>query len=315
MPRYLLSRLVQAIVLVFVVSIVMFALLYAAPGGPAILVQQDVTAEAAAQMRRNLGLDDPIPIQYVRWASRMVRGDAGISISNSREVATLLGQRFGATALLASAALLLALAVAIPVGVLSAVRRNGPFDRVATAAAFMGVSVPNFWLGIMMIILFSVVLGWLPSAGMNSATGSAALVDYLKHLIMPAFVLGSSSMAQLARYTRSSMIGVLREDYIRTAKAKGVPLPTVMTRHALRNGLVPVITVVGVLLPRLFSGAAITESIFAWPGLGRLAVDAALQRDYPVIMALTLLVSVLVIVASLVVDLLYVVVDPRIRYD
>ena len=315
MPRYLLSRFVQAVVLVFVVSVVMFGLLYAAPGGPAVLVQQDVTAEAAEQMRRNLGLDDPVPVQYVRWASRMVRGDAGISISNSRQVATLLGQRFGATALLASAALLLALVVAIPVGVFSAVRRNGVFDRVATAIAFMGVSVPNFWLGIMLIILFSVTLGWLPSAGMSSATGSATLFDYLAHLIMPAFVLGSSSMAQLTRYTRSSMIGVLREDYVRTAKAKGVRPATVMTRHALRNGLVPVITVIGVLLPRLFSGAAITESIFAWPGLGRLAVDAALQRDYPVIMALTLLVSVLVIVASLVADLLYAVVDPRIRYD
>lgn len=315
MPRYLLSRFAQAVVLVFVVSVVMFGLLYAAPGGPAVLVQQDVTAEAAAQMRRNLGLNDPLPVQYLRWASRMLQGNAGTSISNSRQVSTLLGQRFGATALLASTALLLALAVSIPIGVLSAVRRNGWFDRVATAVAFMGVSVPNFWLGIIMIILFSVTLGWLPSAGMGSATGSAVWLDRLKYLVMPAFVLGSSSMAQLTRYTRSSMIGVLREDYIRTARAKGVRPATVLTRHALRNGLVPVITVVGVLLPRLFSGAAITESIFAWPGLGRLAVDAALQRDYPVIMALTLLVSVLVIVASLAVDLLYAVVDPRIRYD
>jgi len=314
MPRYLLSRLLQSVVLVVVVSVVMFALISSAPGGPAILVQQDVTAEAAATMRRNLGLDDPAPVQYWRWASRMLRGDAGVSLSNSRPVGLLLSQRFSATALLASAALLLAVVVAIPIGVLSAVRRNRWFDRIATAAAFMGVSVPNFWLGIMMIILFSVTLGWLPSGGMGGS-GDVSWWDRLRHLAMPAFVLSASSMAQLTRYTRSSMIGVLREDFVRTARAKGVPEPQVLTRHVLRNGLIPVITVIGVIMPRLFSGAAITESIFAWPGLGRMAVDAALQRDFPVIMALTMLVSVLVISASLVVDLLYAVVDPRIRYD
>jgi peptide/nickel transport system permease protein len=299
---------------VVVVSIVMFALISSAPGGPAILVQQDVTAEAAATMRRNLGLDDPVVVRYGRWASRMLQGDAGVSLSNSRPVGLLLSQRFSATALLASAALLLAIVVSIPIGVMSAVHRNRWFDRIATAAAFVGVSVPNFWLGIMMIILFSVTLGWLPSGGMGGS-GAISWWDRLRHLAMPAFVLSAASMAQLTRYTRSSMIGVLREDYVRTARAKGVPQTQVLTRHVLRNGLIPVITVIGVIMPRLFSGAAITESIFAWPGLGRLAVDAALQRDFPVIMALTMLVSVLVISASLVVDLLYSVIDPRIRYD
>jgi len=300
--------------LVVVVSIVMFTMIAAAPGGPAILVQEDVSAEAAAAMRRNLGLDDPIPVQYWRWASRMVSGDLGVSLSNSRQVSTLLGQRFGSTATLAVTALLLSIVVAIPIGILSAVHRNGWFDRIATVIAFVGVSIPNFWLGIMMIIFFSVTLGWLPSGG-TGASGDVALVERLRHLIMPAVVLGTATMAQLTRYTRSSMIGVLRQDYVRTARAKGVPERVVLSRHALRNGLIPVITVIGVLLPRLLSGAAITESIFAWPGLGRLAVDSALQRDYPVIMALTLLISVLVICASFVVDLLYVVVDPRIRYD
>ncbi len=314
MPRYLLSRLFQSIALVVVVSIVMFALISSAPGGPAILYQEDVTEEMAATMRRNLGLDDPIVVQYGSWAARMLSGDAGTSMSNSRPVATLIGQRFGATATLALASLGLALVVAIPIGVVSAVRRNGWFDRIATVIAFMGVSIPNFWLGIMMIILFSVTLGWLPSGGTGATDGGDALTR-LRHLIMPALVLGTSTMAQLTRYTRSSMITVMREDYVRTARAKGVPERTVLSRHALRNGLIPVLTVVGVLMPRLFSGAAITESIFAWPGLGRLAVDAALQRDFPVIMALTLVVSVLVIIASLVVDLLYAVIDPRIRYD
>ena len=314
MPRYLLSRLFQSVALVVVVSILMFALIASAPGGPAILYQEDVTAEMEATMRRNLGLDDPLVVQYGRWAGRMLSGDAGTSMSNSRPVATLIGQRFGATATLALASLGLALVVAIPIGVVSAVRRNGWFDRIATVIAFMGVSIPNFWLGIMMIILFSVTLGWLPSGGTGATDGGDALTR-LRHLIMPAVVLGTSTMAQLTRYTRSSMITVMREDYVRTARAKGVPERTVLSRHALRNGLIPVLTVVGVLMPRLFSGAAITESIFAWPGLGRLAVDAALQRDFPVIMALTLVVSVLVIIASLVVDLLYAVIDPRIRYD
>lgn len=313
MGTYLIGRLVQSALLVVIVSIVMFSLIAAAPGGPAILYQEDVTAEAAATMRRNLGLDDPLPVQYVRWASGLVRGDLGTSLSNSRPVSMLIGQRFGATAQLAVASLVLALVVAVPIGVVSAVRRNGWFDRVATAAAFMGVSIPNFWLGIMMILLFSVTLGWLPSGG-TGASGGDGWVNGLRHLAMPAFVLGTSTMAQLTRYTRSSMITVLREDFVRTARAKGVPGPTVLTRHALRNGLIPVVTVVGVLVPRLFSGAAITESIFSWPGLGRLAVDAALQRDFPVIMALTLVVSVLVIASSFVVDMLYAVIDPRIRY-
>ena len=313
MSKYLLSRLVQSAALVVVVSLVMFALIAAAPGGPAILYQEDVDAEAAATMRRNLGLDDPVVVQYVRWAGAMLQGDLGTSLSNSRPVSMLIGQRFGATAQLALASLALALIVAIPIGVWSAVRRNGWFDRIATAVAFMGVSIPNFWLGIMMIVLFSVTLGWLPSGG-TGATSDGGWVERLRHLAMPAFVLGTSTMAQLTRYTRSSMVTVLREDFVRTARAKGVPQRTVLTRHALRNGLIPVVTVVGVLVPRLFSGAAITESIFSWPGLGRLAVDAALQRDFPVIMALTLVVSVLVIIASFVVDVLYAVIDPRIRY-
>lgn len=314
MPLYLLSRLIQAVVLMAIVSMVMYGLIASSPGGPSILYQEDVTAEAAATMRRNLGLDDPIPVQYVRWAGRILQGDAGASLSNSRPVSTLIGQRFGATATLALASLALAIVIAIPMGIVSAVRRNGWFDRIATTIAFIGVSIPNFWLGIMLIILFSVTLGWLPSGG-TGANDGGDFATRLRHLILPAVVLGTSTMAQLMRYTRSSMITVLREDYVRTARAKGAPERTVLWRHALRNGLIPVITVIGVLLPRLFSGAAITESIFAWPGLGRLAVDASLQRDYPVIMALVLVVSALVVVASLMVDLLYVVIDPRIRYD
>lgn len=313
MHKYLLNRIFQAAVLLFIVSIFMFVLLRLAPGGPAILAGEDLTAEAAEQIRRNLGLDQPLYKQYLSWAGNILQGDAGISFSNSRPVSTLISQRFGPTVLLASAALFLAILISVPLGVISAIKRNSWIDRIATAFAFLGVSIPNFWLGIMLMIFFSVTLAWLPSGGM--ARGTASIVTHAKHLILPAFVLGVASMAQLTRFTRSAMIDAIRQDYTRTAHAKGLAPRVVINKHALRNGLIPVVTMLGVIMPRLFSGAAITESIFSWPGLGRLAVDSAMQRDYPVIMALTLVVSALVITASLVVDVAYVLIDPRIKYD
>lgn len=315
MQRYVFGRLIQSLVLVVMVSLVMFTIIFFAPGGPAILLSEDLSAEAAAQLAQQLGLDRPFHEQYGQWMWRLLHGDLGTSFSYSRPVAELIPERLNATAWLAVSALLVAVGVALPLGIVSAVKRYSAFDYLATALAFFGVSVPVFWFGIMLIILFSVILGWLPSGGMYSVGQDFSLGDRLRHLILPTVVLSTASMAQLARYTRSSMLSVLGEDYVRTARSKGIRERRVLLRHALRNALVPVITVIGVILPRLFSGAAITESVFAWPGLGRMAVDAAFQRDYPVIMALTLFISAIVIAASLVVDLLYMVVDPRIRYD
>jgi peptide/nickel transport system permease protein len=315
MVRYMVKRFLQGIVLLIVVSIIMFVIIRMAPGGPAILLQQDITKEMAGTMARELGLDRPIAVQYLDWAANVLKGNLGQSLSLKLPVAELIRARMGATLWLAGLAMLLAVCLAIPLGVISAIRRYSIFDYLATGIAFFGISVPVFWFGLMLIILFSVTLQWLPSGGMYTIGADFSVADRLKHALMPAIVLSSASMAQLARYTRSSMLSALREDFVRTARSKGLSERIVIYKHALRNALIPVVTMLGVIVPRLVGGAAITETIFSWPGMGRLAVDAAFQRDYPVIMAVTLLVSLIVIVAGQVVDLIYVLIDPRIKYD
>src|SRR5919205_2619675 len=313
MQRYLIGRLGQALGVLLVVSVVTFALIHAAPGGPAILLQGDLTQEQIRERMADLGLDDPLPIQYTRWLGNLLQGQLGRSLSPGASVGTLIAERLPATLLLSGAALLLTLGVGIPLGVLSAIKRNGLLDLLVTGFAFFGMSVPVFWLGILLILLFSVQLGLLPSAGMYSLDQPFSIGDRLRYLVMPTIVLATANLAQITRYTSSSVLSVLAEDYIRTARAKGLSRSVVLTRHALRAALIPVITIVGVMLPRLVTGAAITEAIFAWPGMGRLAVDAAVQRDYPLVMGITLIVSAVVIVSNLVVDLVYGWADPRIR--
>ena len=312
MTRYLLIRGLQGIVLLVVVSAVIFFIVHSAPGGPAILNNPDVDPETAKAIARDLGLTDPVLVQYARWAGRAITGNFGRSYQHQIPVVRLIRNRMSNTLLLAGTALALAVVIAIPLGVISAVRRYSAVDYAATITAFFGVSVPGFWLGIMFIVLFSVTLGWLPSAGMRTAGVQTTAADVLRHLIMPAVVLSTFPLAQLMRYARSSMVEVLSQDYVRTAQAKGLGPRRVLGAHALRNALIPVITVLGVIIPRLLSGAVITETIFAWPGLGRLAVDAAITRDYPVIMGLTMSTAVMVIISNLLTDVAYVVVDPRI---
>lgn len=312
MSRYLVLRLLQGVILLFVVSAVIFLIVHSAPGGPAILNNPDVDPETAKAIARDLGLTDPIPMQYARWIGRAISGNLGRSYQHQVPVVRLIRARLPNTLLLAGTALGLAVLIAVPLGVISAVRRYSAFDYAATVGAFFGVSIPNFWLGIMLIVLFSVTLGWLPSAGMRTVGVEAGRWDLLRHLIMPAVVLSTFPMAQLMRYARSSMVEVLSQDFVRTAQAKGLAPRRVMVAHALRNALIPVVTVLGVITPRLLSGAVITETIFAWPGLGRLAVDAAVTRDYPVIMGLTMTTAVLVIASNLLTDVGYVVLDPRI---
>lgn len=294
------------------VSAVIFLIVHSAPGGPEILNNPDVDPETAKAIARDLGLTDPIIVQYARWVSRAATGSLGRSYQHQVPVITLIRNRLPNTLLLAGTALGVALLVAIPLGVISAVRRYSALDYMATIGAFFGVSIPNFWLGIMLIVLFSVTLGWLPSAGMRTAGVETGLADLLRHLVMPAIVLSTFPLAQLMRYARSSMVEVLSQDYVRTAQAKGLSPRRVLGTHALRNALIPVVTVLGVVTPRLLSGAVITETIFAWPGLGRLAVDAAITRDYPVIMGLTMVTAVLVTVSNLLTDVAYVALDPRI---
>jgi peptide/nickel transport system permease protein len=299
-------------VLLLVVSIVVFTIVHAAPGGPALLIHPDMDPTQVKAMEKQLGLDDPIPLQYARWLRNAVQGNLGKSYQHSLPTAELLRERIPNTLLLTGVALALAVLLAIPLGTISAVYRYSFLDYAATVTAFVGVSIPVFWLAILLIIVFSVTLGWLPSAGMRTVGVPATLGDLLRHLVMPSLVLATFPLAQLMRYVRSSMVDVLAQDYVRTARAKGLSETATLCRHALRNALIPMVTVLGVLTPRLLGGAVITETIFAWPGLGRLAVEAAITRDYPVIMGATLLVAGLVILSNLVTDLLYIVIDPRV---
>jgi peptide/nickel transport system permease protein len=311
---YVLRRLVQSAVLLLVVSMATFTIIHKAPGMPAVLVNPDgMSREELVRARANLGLDDPIAVQYVRWLGNAVRGKLGSSYQLNQPVLDLILQRLPASLLLSGTALLLAVLVAIPLGVVSAVRPYGAVDHAATLVSLLGISVPVFWFGIMMIILFSVKLGVLPSGGMFTLGSPPSLSDRGAHLLMPALVLSTIPGAQLMRYTRSSVRSVLAHEYLKVARGKGLRESVVLRRHALRNAMIPIVTVFGLLLPATVSGAPVTESIFAWPGMGRLAVDAAFQRDYPVVMGVTLAVSVMVITCNLLVDVAYAYLDPRIK--
>ena len=315
MARYIIRRLIQAVVLLFVVSVVTFVLIYSAPGGPSLLANPDLTAEELATMTENLGLNDPIPVQYVRWLGKVLQGDLGTSYNSVEPVGDLILDRLPNTLILTVFGLLVSIVIAIPLGVISAVNRNSFIDRFVTAFSFIGISLPVFWLGIMLIILFSVRWDVLPAGGMYTIGEDFSLVDRLKYLLLPMSVVVTANLASLVRYTRSGMITVLSEDYVRTARSKGLSHRKVIFGHALRNALVPVVTVIGVLLPNAVSGAAITETVFAWPGMGRLAVTAANTRDYPVVLGTTLTVAIVVIFSSLITDLIYAYIDPRIRLE
>jgi peptide/nickel transport system permease protein len=305
---------VQGVILLVLVSAVVFVVIHSAPGGPALLNQPDTDPALARELADKLGLNDPILVQYGRWLGNLIRGNLGTSYQHNDATTTLIVERIPKTLALSGVALLIAVTVAVPLGVLSAVHRYSLVDGVTTVIAFFGVSIPIFWLGIMLIILFSVELKWLPSSGMLTVGAPPSVADLASHLVMPALVLSTWPLAQLTRYVRSSMVEVLTQDYIRTARSKGVAERRVLIRHALRNGLIPVVTVLGILTPQLLSGAVVTETIFAWPGLGRLAVDSAITRDYPVMMGVTLLASGLVICSNIIVDVTYALLDPRITY-
>jgi len=313
MAAYVVRRLLQAVVLLFFVSVLTFLLIHSAPGGPALLANPELSREQIQQMTEQLGLDDPLPVQYLRWLGNVVQGDFGSSYNTVQPVTRLIAERLPNTIMLTGLALVISILVAVPLGVLSALKRNSALDRIIAGFSFIGVSIPVFWLGIMLIIVFAVQLKVLPAGGMYTLGAEFSLLDRLEHLLLPTLVLVVANLAELTRYTRSGMINVLTEDYIRTARAKGLPNRLVLIRHALRNALIPVITIIGVLLPRAVSGAAITETVFSWPGMGRLAVEAAMTRDYPVVLGATLTVALVVVLSSLVTDLLYAYIDPRIR--
>ncbi len=313
MVRYIVNRLFQSVVLIVFVSMLTFFLIHSAPGGPAVLLAPGMTKEQIEQARKDLGFDDPIPMQYARWAGRVVRGNLGNSYSQGLPVSDLLARRLPETLELVFTGLALATIVGVIIGIVSAKKQYSLIDKLSTGFCFFGMSVPVFWFGLMLIIFFSINLKIVPSSGSYTLGAPASIQDRLWHLILPAVVLATANLALIARYTRSSMLEVLNADYLRTARAKGLKESVVMSRHALRNALIPIVTVVALMIPRLVSGVAITESVFAWPGMGSLAVDSAVQRDYPVVMGITLMVSMLVVVTNSITDLSYLFLDPRVK--
>lgn len=311
--RYIAGRIVQSVAVLFFVSVLTFALIHAAPGGPGILLAPGMTGAQIRQAQHVLGLDQPLPFQYLRWLEHLLRGDFGTSYGTGLPVLQMLTDRLPATLELAGTAFALTVVAGMAIGVFSALRRGSILDHVATGATFFGMSVPAFWLALMLIIVFSVTLHALPAGGAYTLGAPPSLWDRLTHLVLPAVVLATFNLAQIARYTRSSMLDVLGAEYLRTARAKGLASRVVIYRHALRNALIPVVTIIALGIPRLVGGAAVTESIFTWPGMGQLAVDSALQRDYPMIMGITLMVSAVVVATNFLTDLSYLAIDPRVK--
>ncbi|MGI8687281.1 MAG: ABC transporter permease [Thermomicrobiales bacterium] len=314
MSRYIVSRLIQAAVVLILVTVITFSLIHLAPGGPsAVLTDAKLPPEQIARQRANLGLDKPVYVQFLKWANGLVHGDFGISYTDERTVLSEIGQRLPNTLILAGTAFLLALIVSIPVGIYTAQRARSIPDHIISGISFIGLSTPVFWFGIVLIIIFSVQLHWLPASGMRTINAPNSLPDLLKHLMMPALVLAMPTTAQFSRFVRASVLETLNQDYVRTARAKGLAPSIVTYRHVLRNALMPVVTIIGLTLPVVVTGAALTETVFGWPGMGRLAVDAASTRDYPVIMGVTVLVAAVVILMNLLTDLAYMAIDPRVR--
>ena len=306
MYQYVLRRLLLTIPVVLGVSIIVFSIIRLLPGDPArALAGVQATPEYIEQVRERYGLNDPLYVQYGRFMGGLVTGDLGDSTFSRRPVTTEIGERFPRTLILASISLLIATVVGVSAGIVSATRRNSIFDNASMLVALVGVAAPVFWMALMLQLLFSVYLGWLPATGMGGVS----------HLILPSITLGMASAALMARITRSSMLDVLKQDFITTARAKGLAERVVVYKHALKNALIPVVTVLGLQFGILLGGAVLTETVFAWPGVGRLLVDAILRRDYPVVQGTVMLLALLFVVINLVVDVVYAYLDPRIHYQ
>jgi peptide/nickel transport system permease protein len=305
MTTYLGRRLVQSLLVVLGISFVVFLILHLTGDPTLVLLPPDASAEDIQRFREAMGFNDPFLVQYWRFLQGALRGDFGQSLRHGEPAFGLVVERLPATFELAGAALVIALGLAIPAGIVSAVRRNSPVDYLSTVVALLGQSMPTFWLGIMLILLFSVQWNVLPSSGRGG----------LEHLVLPAITLGLFTTARITRLTRSGMLDVLGQDYIRTARAKGVSDRPVVWKHALKNAAIPIVTIVGIELGTLLGGSVITETIFAWPGVGRLSVQAIYNRDYPVVQAAVFLLATTFVVVNLVVDLLYTYLDPRVRLE
>jgi peptide/nickel transport system permease protein len=314
MIRFILQRIGQSMVLLAIVSVIGFAMLHLLPGGPLsqFALTPGMTQADLARIAHQMGLDRPLPVQYLEWMSRILVGDWGHSYRDNQPVLGIIASHLAATLELMVSSTVLAVLLGTWVGVLGAVRRYSLADQVATVGAMIALSIPTFWFGLVLIYLFSVWLGWLP-AGNIATVGRESFADYLLHLILPTLVLALVTVATWSRYMRASMLEVIHQDYVRTARAKGLSARRVLVHHSMRNALLPMITLAGLQLPTLLSGALVTETVFTWPGMGRLFLDSLGYRDYPMVMGLLMFSAVLVLVGNVLADLLYVIADPRVR--
>jgi len=300
---YILKRLFHSIFVLVGISVVVFAILHLTGDPAALMMPMDATPEQVAQFRKEMGFTDPLPIQYWRFFKGTLHGDFGNSFRHSQPALDLVLERMPATIQLTFAALIIALVIAIPAGIVSAIRRNSILDHIGMTGALLGQSMPVFWLGVMLILIFSVTLRWFPSSGRGG----------IQHLVLPAITLGMFSMARTARVMRSSMLEVLGKEYMTTAKSKGLAPHIVILKHALKNAAIPVVTIIGMELGTLLGGAVITETIFAWPGVGRLAIQAIYNRDYPVVQAAVFLLASIFVLINLLVDITYTYLDPQVK--
>ena len=314
MAGYLLKRLLQSVLLFWIVTIITFVIIRQAPGGPAILANPDLSKQQMESLTVTLGLADPIHVQYGRWIAGVMRGDLGTSFNEGVPVLSLIAERLPNTLLLSSLALVIAVTLGMGLGILSAVKRDSWVDGLASTIGVLNLSVPAFWLGIALILLFAVELRWLPVGGMPRPR-DWSLLELARHLVLPSVVAGGFLMANVMRYTRSSLLEVSDQLYVTAARAMGLRERRVVLVYALKNAMLPVITVIGLGTPQLFAGAAIAETVFAWPGIGSLGINAARTGDFPLIMGITLVVSFIVIVVNLLTDLSYMLLDPRVKFS
>jgi peptide/nickel transport system permease protein len=311
---YALRRLLNAIPILFGITIVIFIIIHMAPGGPLSALAEDPTIKAAdiENMKKAYGLDQPLTVQYWQWISGMVRGDFGTSFLKNDSVTHVIWDRLPNTLLLTVTSFILSMLIAFPIGILCALRPNSRLDQFVSGLTFTGMSIPSFFLAILLMMLFAVKLGWLPSGGLKTINAPFSVMDRIKHMIMPITTMAIVEVAIWTRYIRSSMLEVINQDYMRTAKAKGLFDRRVFTVHGLRNAMIPLATLFGLNLSGFFGGALIIETIFSIPGMGRLFTEAAFQRDYPVLFAITTIVSFLYVLGSLVADMSYAILDPRV---
>ncbi len=313
MGGYVIRRILVMLPVLFLVSVIIFMLIHLTPGDPALMMLgEEANPQALAALRQELGLDQPLPVQYAVWLGRVLRGDLGRSIRTNQPVTEAIGQRLPPTVELTLASLIVSLGIALPAGIVSATRRGSRADIVSTVGSLLGVSMPNFFLAVLLIFIFAYKLRWFPPIGWTPPWEN--LAENLRGLVLPAICLGAAAAAVVARLTRSSLLEVLGQDYVRTARAKGLRESKVIQGHALKNALIPVVTIVGLQVGTLLGGAIIIESLFSLPGIGKLVVDSIFQRDFPLVQGVVLFLALVFLGTSLLVDLLYAYLDPRIHY-